>query len=71
MPVVVSQPETLWGTPVFEGTRIPAATLTDYLAAGDTLEDFLRDFPDVTRSQAEAFLQISSERFIRSELKAA
>ena len=49
--VVVSDPETLWGTPVFAGTRVPAATLTDYLAAGDTLDAFLADYPEVERAQ--------------------
>lgn len=69
--VVVSSPDVMWGTPVFEGTRVPAATLTDYLAAGDTLDAFLGDFPEVSREQAEAFLRGSAERFIQSELKAA
>ena len=69
--VVVSDPEVMWGTPVFEGTRVPAATLADYLAAGDTIEMFLGDYPEVSREQAEAFLHDSSERFIQSELKAA
>ncbi len=54
--IVVSDPEMMWGTPVFEGTRVPAATLTDYLAAGDTLEQFLADFPEVSRDQAEALM---------------
>ncbi len=68
--VVVSDPEVMWGTPVFEGTRVPAATLADYLAAGDTLDAFVGDDPEVTRGQAEAFLRESAERFIQSELKA-
>ena len=69
--VVVSNPEVMWGTPVFEGTRVPAATLTDYLAAGDTIEAFLGDYPEVLREQAEAFLRGSAEGFIASEPKAA
>lgn len=69
--VVVSDPEVMWGTPVFEGTRVPAATLTDYLTAGDTLDAFLGDFPEVSREQAEACLPGSAERFIQSELKVA
>ena len=69
--VVVSDPEVMWGTPVFAGTRVPAATLADYLAAGDTLDAFLADFPEVERAQAEAFLRESAEGFIQSELRAA
>jgi len=69
--VIVSDPQVLWGTPVFEGTRVPAATLTDTLAAGDPLDTFLGDYPEVSRVQDEAFLRGSAERFIEAELKAA
>jgi len=47
----------LGGTPVFAGTRVPVQTLLDYLAAGDRLDDFLDDFPTVTRAQATAVLE--------------
>jgi uncharacterized protein (DUF433 family) len=40
------------GTPVFAGTRVPVQTLIDYLEGGDRLDDFLDDFPTVTREQA-------------------
>ena len=69
--IIESDPEVMWGTPVFAGTRVPAATLTDYLAAGDTLDSFLRDFPEVSREQVEGFLRGSAENFIASELNAA
>ena len=55
--VVHSDPEILGGTPVFVGTRVPIRTLLDYLAAGDTLEEFLDHFPTVSREQAEAALE--------------
>jgi uncharacterized protein (DUF433 family) len=42
---------------VFTGTRVPVKNLTDYLAGGETLEDFLDDFPTVRREQAAAFLE--------------
>ena len=45
------------GTPVFVGTRVPARTLLDYLEGGDTLEEFLDNYPSVTREQAVAFLE--------------
>jgi uncharacterized protein (DUF433 family) len=40
------------GSAVFTGTRVPVRTLFDYLEAGDTLDDFLGDFPSVSRKQA-------------------
>ncbi len=46
-------PEILHGTPVFKGTRVPIDTLFDYLATGDSLDEFLEDFPSVKRGQAE------------------
>jgi uncharacterized protein (DUF433 family) len=50
-------PEVLGGTPVFTGTRVPVRTLIDYLEAGDSLNDFLADFPTVTRDQAVSVLE--------------
>ena len=49
------------GVPVFVGTRVPVKTLYDYLAAGDPLDDFLNDFPWVTREQAIAALELARE----------
>jgi uncharacterized protein (DUF433 family) len=40
------------GVPVFRGTRVPVQTLFDYVEGGDTLEDFLRGFPTVSRALA-------------------
>lgn len=54
---VVSSPETLGGTPVFAATRVPVKTLLDYLEAGDALDEFLEDFPSVSREQAIAVLE--------------
>jgi uncharacterized protein (DUF433 family) len=47
----------LGGTLVFTGTRVPAQTLADYLAAGDTIDDFLDDFPTVSRQQANEVVE--------------
>jgi uncharacterized protein (DUF433 family) len=44
--------ETMHGTPVFRGTRVPVQTLFEYLEGGETLEDFLEGFPTVSRSLA-------------------
>jgi uncharacterized protein (DUF433 family) len=57
--IVHSDPEILGGTPVFVGTRVPVQNLLDYLRGGDTLEDFLVDFPSVRRDQAESALDLA------------
>lgn len=59
--VVHSDPEILGGTLVFFGTRVPVQNLIDYLEAGDSLEDFLKSFPSVTREQAIAALEVARE----------
>ncbi len=51
--------EILGGTPVFRGTRVPVQTLIEYLAGGDTLDDFLDDFPTVSREQAVQALELA------------
>lgn len=55
--VIQREPDILGGTPVFAGTRVPVQTLLDYLAAGETLDGFLDDFPTVDRTQAVAALE--------------
>ena len=54
-----SDPEILGGTPVFVGTRVPVQSLFDYLEGGDTLDEFLRQFPTVSREQAIAVLDLA------------
>ena len=54
--VVHSDLEIFAGEPVFVGTRVPLKNLLDYLEAGDSLEVFLDEFPDVTREHALAAL---------------
>jgi uncharacterized protein (DUF433 family) len=67
-PVFHTDPEILSGTPVFVGTRVPVRTLLDYLEAGDPLDEFLADFPSVTREQAVAALRLANQS--RSTLSA-
>ena len=55
--VIVSDPEIMGGTPVFRGTRVPVQTLLDYLEAGDSLAEFLKGFPTVSKKQAVAVLE--------------
>ena len=59
--VVERSPEVMAGLPVFRGTRVPARALLDYLAAGDSLDTFLDDFPSVRREQAIALLELTRE----------
>lgn len=56
-PTAEASTEIMGGTPVFPGTRVPVQTLIDYLKAGDTIDEFLRGFPTVTREHVVAFLE--------------
>jgi uncharacterized protein (DUF433 family) len=55
--VIIQDPEILSGEPGFRGTRVPFQTLLDYLEAGDTLDEFLEQYPGVSREQAIAALE--------------
>ncbi len=55
--VITKNPDVLGGTPVFRGTRVPFQSLLDYLEAGQTLDEFLDDFPTVTREAAVQALE--------------
>jgi len=59
-----SDPDILSGTPVFFGTRVPVRTLLEHLEAGDSLNDFLEDFPSVTRGQAVAALELAKDMLV-------
>jgi len=65
-PVVHSDPEIMGGTTVFVGTRVPVQSLFDYLEAGDTLDEFLRQFPTVQREQAIEVLEIARRVLLSS-----
>lgn len=55
--IIVKDPDILGGTPVFRGTRVPFQALLDYLEGGQTLTEFLDDFPTVTREAAVSALE--------------
>lgn len=55
--VITQDPEILSGEPAFRGTRVPFQTLLDYLEGGDTLDEFLEQYPGVIREQAIAALE--------------
>jgi uncharacterized protein (DUF433 family) len=66
-PVIVRDPDILGGTPVFRGTRVPFQTLLDYLEGGQTLDEFLDDFPTVSREAAVHALE-HAKSLVVSEL---
>lgn len=66
--VIARDPEVLGGTPVFRGTRVPFQALLDYLEGGQTLTEFLDDFPTVTRNAAVAALE-HAKTLLVSELE--
>lgn len=59
--VIVSSPDVMGGTPVFRGTRVPVQTLMDYLESGQTIDEFLKGFPSVKKSQVIDFLEEAKE----------
>lgn len=58
-PLITTDPGRLGGTPVFAGTRVPVNTLIEYLEAGHPLDQFLDDYPSVTREHAIAVLELA------------
>ncbi|QKG56285.1 DUF433 domain-containing protein [Hymenobacter sp. BRD128] len=59
--LITTDPDILGGQPVFAGTRVPVETLFDHLEAGIPLDEFLDDFPTVTRAQAIALLDMATK----------
>ena len=62
--VIHSDLEILDGIPVFVGTRVPAQTLFDYLEGGETLDEFLHQFPSVKHEQALAALEMARDSLL-------
>lgn len=69
--LIETDSEKLGGTPVFYGTRVPIQNLFDCLEGGESLDEFLDQFPTVTREQALAVLEESKERLLTSYESAA
>lgn len=55
--------EVLGGTPVFKNTRVAVKTLFDYLE-DESLDEFLKGYPSITRQQAETIIQLAAEKFL-------
>ena len=62
--VVHSNPNISGGTPVFRGTRVPVQSLFDYLEGGETLDEFVRQFPSVSKEQARAALSLARDYIV-------
>jgi uncharacterized protein (DUF433 family) len=69
--LITRSDDILGGTPVFAGTRVPVQTLFDYLEEGDTLDEFLDDFPAVSREHAIKVLEKMKETFLAQEYESA
>jgi uncharacterized protein (DUF433 family) len=63
--------EILGGTPVFAGTRVPVHTLFAYIEEGDTLDEFLDDFPAVSREHAVKVLERMKETLLAQGYESA
>jgi len=61
---VLIDPEIMSGEPCFAGTRVPVRALLDYLEGGDTIDEFLEDFPTVSREKAIGLLEEAGELLI-------
>lgn len=68
--IINIDPEILSGTPVFKGTRVPIESLFDHLGKGISLDEFLEDFPTVTKEQAIQVLEIAENILTSDKLKA-
>lgn len=66
--VIVKNPATLDGVPLFSGTRVPFQALLDYLEGGQTLDEFLDHFPTVTREAAISALE-QTKALVLEQLK--
>lgn len=62
--VVEVDPEKMSGVPVFRGTRVPISHLFEYLESGETVNEFLDQFPSVTRGQVLGALELSKESLL-------
>ena len=60
-------PNKMSGTPVFRDTRVPIKNLFDCIEEGETIDQFLDQFPTVSREQVNGVLELSRERLLESE----
>ena len=68
MKIINVDAEIMGGAPVFAGTRVPIQSLFDYIETGETVEEFLLDFPTVERQQVFGLLELSKRMLSASTL---
>lgn len=68
MKIINVDQEIMGGMPVFDGTRVPVKSLFDYIETGETIEEFLVDFPSVRREQVFGLLELSQRMLSASSL---
>ncbi len=64
--IVSASPDVMSGSTVFHGTRVPVKNLLDYLAVGDSIDEFLDQFPTVKREQAVALISLAEKLLLSS-----
>ena len=62
--VILKDPDILGGVPIFRGTRVPFQALLDYLEGGQALDEFIDDFPTVTREAAISALELAKSALV-------
>jgi uncharacterized protein (DUF433 family) len=65
-PLITRSPEVMSGAVVFAGTRVPVQTLIDYLEENGSLDEFLGDFPTVSREHVIQVLELAKEAMFAS-----
>ena len=65
--VIERRTDILGGTPVFKGTRVPVSTFLEYLEAGHSLNEFLKDFPTVSKNQAIQVLERFKDQLLQPQ----
>ncbi len=70
-PIISKDSSVLGGVPVFAGTRVPVRILIEHLEAGDRLDEFLEDYPSVSREQAVGALEIAMKKLAYEDEAAA
>lgn len=71
MALIERSDDILGGTPVFAGTRVPVQTLFDYIEEGDSLDEFIDDFPAVSREHAVKLLEKIKEALLTQDYESA
>lgn len=61
---ITIDPEIQFGTPVFKNTRVPVISLFLHLKKGVSIDDFLKDFPSVTKQQCEEVIELAGQLLV-------